>query len=88
MTARQRLAVTYIISWERDDEQVRLSMGRQAPTWPSDAELAIIRNAFAVPDDVEASRRTVEHTSPKTGQITRWCTVTLTWRERQPIINR
>lgn len=75
------------VHFERDGDNVSLTLERLV-IMPGDMDIAFMRAAFDVPDDVTAQAKHIAHVSPRTGLTNRYGQVKLSWIERQPIINR
>jgi hypothetical protein len=70
-----------IILHRVDDHQWRLAMARDG-VYPSDAEVAIVRSAFDVPEAADEARSEKQHRHTKTNRIINYRRVEITWQER------
>lgn len=76
------------VQWQRDGDNVALILERLV-IMPGDMDVAQMREAFDVPDDVAVHARTVAHPSKLKPKFShRWGQIRLAWIERQPVINR
>jgi hypothetical protein len=59
----------------------RLALRRER-IYPSDTEVSILADVFAVPDGIEsAQRRSWQEKHPKSERQVRWCVIEFVWRE-------
>ena len=70
-----------IILHRVDETRWRLALARES-VYPSESEVAIIRDTFDVPDAAEESRSEKQHTHPKTHREITYRRVEITWQER------
>lgn len=70
-----------IILHRVDETRWRLAVARES-VYPSESEVAIIRDTFDVPDAAEESRSEKQHRHPKTNREITYRRVEITWQER------
>jgi len=70
-----------IILHRVDDHRWRLALARES-VYPSDSEVAIIRDTFDVPEAAEEARSEKQHRHPKTHREINYRRVEITWQER------
>lgn len=69
-----------IILQRIDEQRWRLAMARES-TYPSGAEVRVVRDRWNVPEAADETRSEKQHRHPKTGRVINYCRVELTWKQ-------
>lgn len=77
----RRLSRGLHLVYARIDGHCRLALGREAPSEPSQQELAILQRAFGVPEGSEPERRQAAWREPITERTVTFNVIELRWRE-------
>lgn len=81
--AHVRLPRGLHIVFGRIEGVYRLAMGREAPSSPSDDEIALVARAFAAPAAAGRSEGKSQWRHPGSGRVVTFNVVEFTWREQR-----